>query len=679
MYARSRWILLLITYLITSCHSKQKTEKEEEAFWVSSVIDTSHKVLYKDRNPDRALRLFDSLQQHKGKVTPYINAARFTLKANYHWFFTGNNDSTGMYIDSGLAVFKTPELQQRYPRSYVGFLIFGGEVAFRLGNFTKSNEYFFQAKQSSDKFLDPCDRSRFTYNVAMVSYRQQNFAQSALYFKEAYASQATCPIQTTAIILQQQEIQSNIGLCLFKLKQYDSAVVYFNKALQIADLNKDSLGTNFVDRIKGVVYGNMAKIAVVRGNLKEAEALFIKSIKLNGRPGYEVQDALLAQVQLAEVYHAQHRLQEMKATLQAVRVGLDSLHTNEGEINWKRLMAAYYNSLNQPEAEFHYFKGYVALRDSISANQTQLVQADITRQLKDKAQAIHIVELIKHNQLNEIYLWVTMVIIIMAVVILLLIYQNYKRSKRNIATLTNLNNEITRQKQALEITNKEKDRILQVVAHDLRNPIGITAYVADLALMEDGIDDKTESSLHMIKTASQQALSLTNELLGLRTDDEDDYPKETIDIVSFIKNLVHVLYYKAEEKGQSIKIFSSEDFLFVNGNPERLNRMASNLLLNAIKFSHLQETITIRLTKEGKMALIAFEDNGIGIADSQKANLFDRFTKTRKHGTSGEKSFGLGLSICRDIVEKHNGTIHLESIEGEGATFFIRLPLTENA
>jgi signal transduction histidine kinase len=670
-------LVFLFAVALFSCRHSWKSEKEEAAYWDAAVIQPAHEVLYKEKQLPHALAVFDSLLQRTQQTSPFVQAGRYTLMANYYYFFTTQNAMTASCIDSGLSVLHTPKLQAQYPRTYVGFLLFGGTIAYRLSQYAKANNYYFLAKKSADLYLDPCERSGFTYNMAMVSYRQQNYGQSAAYFKEAYADQATCPVQTTAIILQQQEIQSNIGLCLMKLRQYDSALSHFNKALAITNQYKDSLGPISVDKIRGVVYGNIAQIQVSQGRLPEAEELFKKSIALNARPGYEQSDAIFAQEHLAEVYGIQKRYTEMAGLLRQVRRDLDSLPDTITEAEWRRLMYAYYRETKQPLSELRYFHSYVALRDSIAEQQKALVQADITRQLKDKEQELQITVLKKDNQLALIYLGVAIALSIMAAVIIFLIYQNYRRSKKNIKELTALHEKVSRQKAALEKANREKDRILHVVAHDLRSPIGITAYVADLIMMEER-NEKDRASLKMIKEASEQALSLANELLGLRVPGDDEAVAERTDLVPLVETAVQMLRHKASEKKQQLTVMTPGDNLFVQGYPERLNRVVSNLLINAIKFSPPQGVIRVSLEKRGTEALFSVADNGIGIPVHLQPEVFDRLTPARRKGTGGEPSFGLGLSICKEIVEEHGGRIWLVSGDGTGTIFSVALPLADN-
>jgi len=99
-----------------------------------------------------------------------------------------------------------------------------------------------------------------------------------------------------------------------------------------------------------------------------------------------------------------------------------------------------------------------------------------------------------------------------------------------------------------------------------------------------------------------------------------------------------------------------------------------NLISNAIKFSKADDKIEISLDKEDNYALIHVRDHGLGIPKDLLPHLFERFTKAGRTGVRGEQSTGLGLSIVKQIIERHKGKIKVESIENQGSTFTISLP-----
>jgi tetratricopeptide (TPR) repeat protein len=454
------YVTLLITILfLVSCSRNTRTESEETTFWNARIIDSSYKLLHKNSDLSGALRYFDSSLQQSNNLTVYPKAARYGLIASYHYFFTSNNWETARMVDSALAFYNTPELQNHYPRAYVGLLLFGGHIAYQLSHYSKANEYYFKAKKIAEAHLSPCEKAAFNYNIAMVLYRQQNYGQSMNYFKEAFSQQETCAPQTAAVVLQQQEIQSNIGLCLSQLKKYDSATIHFNRALQIAETYKDSLGPATMDKIYGVVYGNKAKVAIAENRLKEAEQLSLKSIALNDRQGYEMENAMGVKLQLAEVYGKKKDLAAMFGVLKNLKVDMGQANSRR-QLEWNRLMASYYENSHRPDSALHFFKNYSSLGDSLAEVQKQLAAADVNRRLREREQDLQIVMLKEDQRITLVSLWVTIIISCMALVIFYLIYQNYRRHKKNLAISLALNEEIGKQKAARMEEAKQRHKLI---------------------------------------------------------------------------------------------------------------------------------------------------------------------------------------------------------------------------
>src|SRR5207248_245130 len=170
---------------------------------------------------------------------------------------------------------------------------------------------------------------------------------------------------------------------------YDSALTHFDLALQIANSYKDSLGPVAMDKIYGVIYGNRAKVAIAQNRLDEAEQLSNKSIALNYRPGYEVEDAMEVKLQLAEVYSRKKDFVSMSQVLNSLKDTIE--HADPGTyLEWRRLLASYYEQTSQPGLALDFFKKYASLKDSIAINQKLLTAADVARQLKDHGQQLQI-------------------------------------------------------------------------------------------------------------------------------------------------------------------------------------------------------------------------------------------------------------------------------------------------
>jgi signal transduction histidine kinase len=289
------------------------------------------------------------------------------------------------------------------------------------------------------------------------------------------------------------------------------------------------------------------------------------------------------------------------------------------------------------------------------------------------------------NQLSHLYLWITVSLSLMALVIVGLVYYYYKKGKKHIRSLLLLNSEIGEQRDKLEFatvelgkSNAEKERILRVVAHDLRDPIGGAATIVNMVINEDLPGEFELQNLNLVEKTLGNSMALINELLVFEPNPERLVLELTpADIHEIALQCTGLMQLIAAKKDQKITLLSPEAPLMIGLDKARIERMLNNLLGNAIKFSPAGETIIMEIKKQKNDVLIMVKDNGIGIPAPMQGELFSTFSNTRRVGTAGEKSFGLGLSMCKQIVEAHGGKIWVESIAGNGSAFFVELPFQQ--
>ncbi|MCU7551763.1 sensor histidine kinase [Chitinophagaceae bacterium LB-8] len=654
-------LMLLVSILILSCGQNTKTELEDTAYWNARFLDSSYSLLYKNEDTAKALQYYDSSLKQADDITVYPKAARFGMIANYYYFFTPDNEATLRMIDSALALYNTSNLQDRYPRTYVGYLLFGGEIAYRLSQYNKANKYYFKAKMLADSHLDPCERKAYNYSIAMVLYQQQNFRASLNYFEEAYALQSTCSPLTTAIVLQQQEIQDNIGLCHIQLKNYDSAMVHFEKALQIADQYKDSLGAASMDRIYGVVYGNMAKVFIAKNQVKKAEQLSKKSIALNYREGYEVEDAIKVMLQLVEVYSRKKDFFAMFEILNSLKDRIR--HADPAtHLEWRRLMASYYEQTSQPGLSLQFFKNYTSLKDSIAIEQKKLTAADLTRQLTDIEKELQITTLKKDKQLALVSLLVTVVISCMALVIIYLVYQTYRRSKKNLAVSLALNQEIKRQKAAREeeaeqrhkliteavIQAQESERsLIGLELHDNINQVLTTVKLHNEMVLEGVGDPKI-----LLPRASQYLQECISEIrdlskrLSAPTLGKISLEESVKDLIESI-NLTSKVKITSQLSGLNSQLLKKDVHIGVY-------RILQEQLNNVLKHAEASE-VFVHLEHDGSKLRLSIKDNGRGFV-------------VHRHKS------GIGLMNMQTRAENLNGTFEVESKPGHGCKVEVVVP-----
>ncbi|MRG44512.1 hypothetical protein GFS24_05275 [Chitinophaga sp. SYP-B3965] len=275
------------------------------------------------------------------------------------------------------------------------------------------------------------------------------------------------------------------------------------------------------------------------------------------------------------------------------------------------------------------------------------------------------------NSNKQTKIWFLIALCSICSLLAVFIYRQYRVSRNLHKTVSEQNNHLREALVALEQSQADNTRIMKIVAHDLRNPIGAMISIAYLLVEDKDRSENDKKMLELLKTAGENSLELVDDLLRIHTRVEE-LKKEPVDLYQLLHYCVELLHFNAEKKMQQINLRAKQITLEVNR--EKMWRVVSNLIGNAIKFSPKGSVISVTMEKKANEVIISVKDQGIGIPDEMKDKLFNMFTEARRTGTAGEKSFGLGLAISKQIVEAHGGNIWYESTPGEGATFFVELP-----
>lgn len=230
---------------------------------------------------------------------------------------------------------------------------------------------------------------------------------------------------------------------------------------------------------------------------------------------------------------------------------------------------------------------------------------------------------------------------------------------------------------ALAITTRQKDQILSTVAHDLRSPISNISNITEIIQSDDLSPADKANFLRLIDQSSRSALHLINDLLQNSDTQVRESLFKTVELNQLINSWIPSLQLRANEKSIQILTHFFSAPIDISIDVDRIERVMTNLINNAVKFSPEGSKIFVQIAADDKHARISITDQGIGIPKEKQALIFDMFSKAQRLGTSGEKSFGMGLSICKQIIEQHHGNISVHSEEHKGSTFTVELPLQQ--
>ncbi|MTI87831.1 MAG: PAS domain S-box protein [Balneolaceae bacterium] len=238
---------------------------------------------------------------------------------------------------------------------------------------------------------------------------------------------------------------------------------------------------------------------------------------------------------------------------------------------------------------------------------------------------------------------------------------------------------IKTQNEQLQKLTSTRDKLYSIIAHDLKGTfVGIMGM---LELTLDNIDQEAVSDQIIKKISKAQLTSeggyqLLENLLDwvcLQTAQLQAHFDEVY-LPVLIQNIIDLLHSAADCKNITITT-NFKTGPVITADAEMIATVLRNLISNAIKYSPINETVQVTLTEEEECVLISIKDNGIGMSESVIKSLFNASNRPQRKGTNNEKGTGLGLLLCKEMIELHKGTIAVESEEGKGSEFIITLPL----
>lgn len=240
---------------------------------------------------------------------------------------------------------------------------------------------------------------------------------------------------------------------------------------------------------------------------------------------------------------------------------------------------------------------------------------------------------------------------------------------------------------ALKAAEQLKDEFISIAAHELRTPLAVLTGFVQTLLNQTArgkgpqLSEWQQKSLQSIDLATDRLVDLAEDLLDVTRVQAGrlELQREPTDLVALARRVLARRQLTTER--HALALVTTLPHLVVHADPRRMEQVLSNLIGNAIKYSPEGGAIevTIGAEHETREALLSVRDQGIGIPPHEQAQIFERFARADNTQAYGIRGTGLGLYLCRELVEAHGGRIWLESTEGQGSTFFVALPLTSQA
>jgi signal transduction histidine kinase len=589
-------------------------------------------------------------------------------------------------------IFESEFERDDYNDEFVSATLLKGYVYYGLGDYRSAYKYYFAARESDYGQGKNCEFAVYDYRISLSLYRQNKFEDAIINFKESFIHYRDCSNKDFWTEFKRQEILSNIGLSFYKLQKYDSAIFYYDSALafikltyKLKDVYPESL-----EVAEGVIIGNKGKAYLAIKDYDKAIPLLHKNVVINSKKKFDNLDAVTSRIALGTYYLEKKDYVKFNEITSVPDSYYTYPHFKKQLVFLHQLKSEYYENIGNFKLALHHRKKLIEDKEFLFREQQKINDSDVQLTLESLERENELNKLSKENNKREnftnfiIYISVGLIIITLMIGIFLrssnkknkqLKESNSKvRAQREL--LKKANAEITYNNEILKERDLEKNKILSIVAHDLRNPTNAINSIANTLKTEDNLTADQIEYLNLIEISAKSTNDLIHEILQFAKPGQFDNNAEVVvfNCKELLLQTISLTMFKANQKLINIELDPINPSLKIYINVEKMRRAITNILVNAIKFSHKNTIINVFCTNTEDDLSIHIKDHGIGIPDRIKDYIFISDPIIRRAGTDGEASYGLGLAIVKQIVEENNGKISFAS-SNQGTQFTITLPL----
>ncbi|MBP1931120.1 sensor histidine kinase [Ammoniphilus resinae] len=229
----------------------------------------------------------------------------------------------------------------------------------------------------------------------------------------------------------------------------------------------------------------------------------------------------------------------------------------------------------------------------------------------------------------------------------------------------------------IQFYQKQRNEFLADIGHELRTPLTYLKGYSEIVLQTQLSKEEQKEYIGIIHEQSKRLQRLVQDLFELARMEQGDFSfrKERLSLEEVITNVLTFVESSMDEKGIALEYQSPKTKPIVEGDPQRLEQLFINILENARRYTPRNGIIEVRYGGDVDHITVQIRDSGPGIPKDELPFIMERLYRVEKSRSLETGGTGLGLAICKKIVEMHKGEIWVESIEGKGTTFFVRLPL----
>lgn len=562
-------------------------------------------------------------------------------------------------------------------RSAAGIQMNLGDIYSSLGDDTQAMEAYYHGLEFAEETADSTFLAVGYNNVGLMFHNLEDYEQANYYLQKA--EEISRNLNFTVNLRRVMVNQGNLNS---RLENFDAADRYYEQALQ---LSRET--NNPVSEIR--VLFNIGESEARKGNTQRAAELFNQVYREAENIG-TVEGLFLSATSLGDLAREAGNLSGAIRWYERANEIVSSGNFTALQVTAYENLYRIYKEAGDYPTSLEWLEQFNDLNESLRSSEKnrQMAEYEIRFNMKRAEQEAEILEARQERTQSQLRLqqWLigfsfggTLLLIFTAIV---LVRSNSRQEKTNSELktsnqkLSTLNDTIQKQNKQLEQVNQIKNKLFAIIAHDLRGPLSslqsLLYLIREHELSKDEMDEISAS----LERNLQENASMMDNLLAWA---KSQMSGIQINTRSFnLKRCVHTvtdhIKFQTEKKQITLNIDVPDD-LEIEADYDMIKLVIRNLVNNAIKFSTGGGTISIEAeqAEDEDHVQIKVRDNGIGIKKEDQEKIFSTHHFTRR-GTDNEKGSGLGLTLCKEFIEKHNGRIWFETKEKKGTTFIIALP-----
>jgi two-component system sensor histidine kinase/response regulator len=522
-----------------------------------------------------------------------------------------------------------------------------------LGDYPAAIDHYLESLDLAEKSGDSQTRAVVLENLGTLNMSEENYELAEIYINQS--------LEINLDLGNPRYISGNyinLGIFYKSTGRFDEALESYQKALDLGD----QMG-NIVTKLQ--IYYNIGVLHNEMGNYGTALEYFQESLEMSRQNSITI-GSFYNYSGMGDSYRNLENFSEAIQYFENALEIAESLSQVEFIKSILNKLWLAYESSGDTAAALEYLKRYNSVTDSIATTERKeaLARQETLLNLRTERQNRELAEAALASQRNTLIR--SLILLVMVAIALVGLFFFYQKKNR-------INRQLLEKTVELEEVNSEKDKLLSILAHDLRNPLsslqGVVYLIQEGALNNQDMGMLLKEVDHRL----QHGITILSNYLQWAQNQKDGIEEniEPVNVKEIVDECLIGVRHSSQKKGVTIEIEVQENLTML-ADKNMMQVILRNLISNSIKYVDEDGVVTVKAVEENNRVKLSVSDNGVGIPELKKRDIFKSFSYTRI-GTRGETGTGLGLSICKDFAEKQGGSISFVSENGEGTTFTVEL------